>query len=400
MKKVIEFPNNKLGECNSVNQEIIEREAVEWLIKLDGDIPPTQQELRELKEWMALSPEYTAEIENLGIFWSNLELTELNIPLIKPTVMGSLIGWIAEKCRFTEFRFSFSVSALAVLGIAFALQQTWLSGWYSVDRIASSNGFYATAIGKQATIPLADGSVVRLNTNSQIEVEYAQGVRHIRLVQGEAHFDVAEDPNHPFRVYAGQGRIQALGTAFTVYLREQDVDVLVTEGKVELAVQDELIASAQDTENTSALPEQSGASEPEDPEYYLTLPVEQLGVLAEGQGATIVVAKNNQKGQVQQTHEVKLLTSDRLKRNEAWRKGLLLFTGDSLEEVVAEISRYTPVSIEIEDPELKSIRIGGQFRVGDVNGMFNALEANFGLTITSLDNNRVIISATEQMETQ
>ena len=89
-----------------------------------------------------------------------------------------------------------------------------------------------------------------------------------------------------------------------------------------------------------------------------------------------------------------------MKRNEAWRKGLLLFTGDSLEEVVTEISRYTPVSIEIENPELKSIRIGGQFRVGDVNGMFNALEANFGLTITSLDNNRVLISATEQMETQ
>lgn len=400
MKKVIEFPNGKLGECNNVSQDIIEREAVEWLIRLDGDIPPTQQELRELKEWMALSPAHTAEMENLGMFWSNLDLTELNIPLIKPSVMDSMVAWVSEKFRFIDFRFSLPISILAILAVVFTLQQAWLPALFSIDRIASSNGVYATAIGKQATIPLADGSVVRLNTNSQIEVEYASGLRNIRLVQGEAHFDVAEDPNHPFRVYAGQGRIQALGTAFTVYLREQDVDVLVTEGKVEIAVQDGSSAQGQDAVGALSSPEQSPSTKVDEPAYYLTLPVEQLGVLAEGQGASIVVAQNNQKGHVKQSHELKLLTSDRLKRNEAWRKGLLLFTGDSLEEVVTEISRYTPVSIEIENPELKSIRIGGQFRVGDVNGMFNALEANFGLTITSLDNNRVLISATEQMETQ
>lgn len=400
MKKVIKFPNNNLSESNSVSQKIIEREAVEWLIRLDGDVSPTKQELHDLKVWMALSLEHTEEIENLGMFWSDLELTELNIPLIKPALMGSLVGWLSERSRLSYFRFSLPVGALAILGLVFALQQGWLLGWSSVGHIAASNGIYATAIGKQATIALADGSVVRLNTNSQIEVEYSQSIRNIRLMQGEAHFDVAKDSNHPFRVYAGQGRIQALGTAFTVYLREQDVDVLVTEGKVELAVHDESRGPEHDAENASALPDQSVSSALEDPEYYLTLPMEELGVLAEGQGATIVVAQINQKGQVQKSLELKLLTSDRLKRNEAWRKGLLLFTGDSLEEVVTEISRYTPVSIEIEDPELKSIRIGGQFRVGDVNAMFNALETNFGLTITSLGNNRVIISATEQVGSQ
>ncbi len=94
--------------------------------------------------------------------------------------------------------------------------------------------------------------------------------------------------------------------------------------------------------------------------------------------------------------EVRLMDADTLKQKDAWRQGLLLFTGDSLEEVVAEIGRYTPVAIEIIDPALKKIRIGGQFRVGDLSGMFEVLETNFGLSITRLDNNRIQISAAEK----
>ena len=238
---------------------------------------------------------------------------------------------------------------------------------------------------------------MRLNTNSQIKVDYRDGHRNIHLVQGQAHFDVAKNKANPFRVYAGKGRVQAVGTSFTVYLREKDIEVLVAEGKVALAAQKPAHAVNKSPEaNLERRSEQaieSDAPLPNDPEYYLTIPVEQLGLLVEGQGATILVAQDNHSEFPAPTQKVELIDAQSIERREAWRQGLLLFAGDSLEDVVAEISRYTTMSIEIVDPALKEIRIGGQFRVGDIRGMFDVLEANFGLSVTLLENNRVQISA-------
>ena len=77
----------------------------------------------------------------------------------------------------------------------------------------------------------------------------------------------------------------------------------------------------------------------------------------------------------------------------AWRKGLLIFSGETLEKVVEEVRRYTSVDIEIGNPKLRDIEIGGQIRVSDTDAMFKALEANFGLQINRLSYNRVQIVA-------
>ena len=88
-------------------------------------------------------------------------------------------------------------------------------------------------------------------------------------------------------------------------------------------------------------------------------------------------------------------TRGHLKKNHplAWRKGLIIFSGESLEQVIAEISRYTPVQIEIVNPELRLLEIGGQVEVGDTDSMFKALEVNFGLTIKRISYNHVQVIA-------
>jgi len=387
MKKVTELPNRRL----------IEQEAVEWLIKLDADELPTEEELLALKEWMAISPIHTEELEKLGAFWSDLSLTELNIPLVKQS-MASLAD--EQKSSNGRDRRKFNVLgakgwavAACIVAVAIVMiQQTLLP--YLGDDIGNTNGHYVTAIGKQSTIPLADGSEVRLNTNSQIKVEYTESYRNIHLIQGEAHFEVAEDETKPFRVYAGGGRVEAVGTAFTVYLRQKDVDVLVTEGKVALAAQVPVSEGIKNTEITADL-EVVEAADGGGSAYYLTLPAESVGLLKKGQGATILYAQDHNSDDKNTIPVVKPMNSIDVKRREAWRKGLLIFTGDSLEEVVQEVSRYTAMSIEIVDPELKRIRIGGQFRVGDLNSMFDVLEENFDLKIIRSDDNRVLIAASQ-----
>ena len=385
MKNIIEFPDR--GK--------IKEEAIEWLIRLDGEPEPSKSEMKALKEWIARSPVHLEELEKINALWGNLSvLTELNIPLVKPAV----IAMGKNQQRKAEAYAVRPVWAVAASIFAVVI----LFGWLGIggQQFDDTNGHYATAIGKQVTIPLADGSSVHLNTNSQIKVDYTEGYRSIHLLQGEAHFDVAENKAQPFRVYAGKGRVEAVGTSFTVYLRQEDVEVLVTEGKVALAAQ---VAVSRDKDATAVVadPGSKERSEiktvsPSDPEYYLAIPVEPLGLLAEGQGATIVVAQSNETDRQGGAKKLKPMDSELIERRDAWRKGLLLFAGDSLEDVVAEISRYTTISIEIVDPELKKIRIGGQFRVGDVDAMFDVFEENFGLNVTMLDSNHVQISVAEK----
>jgi transmembrane sensor len=377
MKNVIDFPSN-----NSFDQKVIEQEAVAWLVKLDSDNELTFEEIQALKEWMNRSPEHTKEIKSLNEFNNELLiLTELNIPLVKPEPKQSFV----KRTVFSSMSWAMAVS---MVGLVFLFQQIILPVWLNNNQFDDTNGFYASAIGKHTSIPLQDGSVVVLNTNSRIKVEYTESNRNIHLIQGEAHFEVAKNKDRPFRVYAGKGRVEAIGTAFTVYLRKQDVEVLVTEGKVELA---ELNVSPQIQPTLSNVDAEINGSKI--PAFYVAIPVEELGRLEAGEGATIYVSQSNEAKSESPNVKMTVMDDKQRKRRETWRQGFVLFTGDTLEDVITEISRYSPLDIEIVDPALKKIRIGGQFKIGDLEGLFDTLEFSFGLHITMLDNKRIEISA-------
>src|SRR6185369_14152926 len=95
---------------------------------------------------------------------------------------------------------------------------------------------YATAVGEQRNVPLADGSILAINTASQVQVvSLGRDSRELRLVRGEAHFMVAHDPTRPFRVSAAGHVVQAIGTAFDVQLLDGGgLEVIVSEGHVKL----------------------------------------------------------------------------------------------------------------------------------------------------------------------
>ena len=273
--------------------------------------------------------------------------------------------------------------------------------------ITQSNGLYVTAVGQQKSIEMSDGSTLQLNTNSQVEVSYNNSYRNIRLIQGQVHFDVAKNPELPFRVYAGSGRVQAVGTAFTVYLKDKDVDVLVTEGRVALAA----LAPTQtptlipiSTSFEEAAADKNTAADKNlysrvDP--YVNSAAKNLGELDAGEAVTMTLSQSQLSPQTNENTgsvlaPIKIISKEDLKRRQSWRNGLLVFSGEPLEYVVNEISRYTTVSIEITDPQVRLMEIGGRFRVGDVDGMFNALEANFGLHVNRLAYNRVQLSPAKE----
>lgn len=92
-----------------------------------------------------------------------------------------------------------------------------------------------TGVGEKRLVTLDDGSHVLLDSRSAIALRYSAGERRLRLLSGEAWFDVAPDASRPFVVEAGDGRVTALGTAFDVALEKSGARVTVTEHRVGVA---------------------------------------------------------------------------------------------------------------------------------------------------------------------
>lgn len=346
MKNVVPFPENKT----------IESEAAAWLIRLDNEEALSVGERDQLTEWLRRSPAHLEQMRELAALWDKMNvLTELGVPLaeVAPAPLPS------PHPSHRAWKFSAIAAALiAVIAIGFA----------SRDRFGpaiDAPELYATAVGERRSVTLPDASVVMLNTNTQIRVDYQEGFRDIRLLQGEAYFTVAKNPNRPFRVFAGGGRIDAVGTAFSVYLKQEgSVDVTVTEGRVAVAA----LAKANDPTEVK------------------------LGSLAAGQVATIPSEQDAESPGVDILDNLRNVEEQVLSRRISWTEGVLTFSGEPLEAVVKEINRYSTVRIEFSDPAVGAIRVGGQFPVGETSEMFKALETTFGLRVTYLSDSRVLVS--------
>lgn len=348
----------------------IEEEAGKWLIRLDGDKPLSADEQLQLKEWLSRSAKHKSELISLAEFWGKMNvLTELAVPLSKPEVA------VSPSVRYRRFTVAMATVVLCLV--------TLVSFYKGSEPLDSHNTLYATAVGQQQTISLSDGSVVQLNTNSQIEVNYNEQFRDVYLLQGEGHFKVAKNTALPFRVYAGDGMIQAIGTAFSVHLDAKDVNVMVTEGRVALASIDE-----KDNHNGANLPLNRTSR------FSEGIKINTLGTLDAGQSAKM--QRVSQSSVTDSLEAIQIVEQPELERRLSWRDGLLVYAGESLQEVVADVSRYTTVSIEIMDEEVESIKIGGRFRVGETDVLFDVLEENFGLRIKHVDRNHVQLFAARE----
>lgn len=368
MTSVVEFPDRR----------VVAREAAQWLIRLDADTPPTREEFQALGEWLHRSAAHREELENLAALWGRMNvLTELAVPL------GNSSRPAARSYGENVTRWGWAGLLATPIAATLALGWLLLARQPAVDPLLATNGLHATAVGQQSTTTLEDGSQVILNTNSQIKVDYGEKYRRVHLLQGEALFTVAKDAGRPFRVYAGQGRIEALGTAFSVYLDGTNISVTVAEGRVSLAAANPLRS------NTAQPPVGGTAPGLED------ALMESLGTLEAGHVATIR-SSVEEAGGANALQAVQPVAPEQLAQRLAWREGVLTFSGETLEEVVKEFGRYTTASIEIPDETVRNMRIGGRFPVGETEAMLAALQTNFNLRVTRLGHNRIVISAADK----
>lgn len=336
--------------------ETLEAQAASWIARLDRETA-TQEDVEGFNAWKALSPQHQIAADRLGGLWLEFDALAkvspkalgLDFKLERPTGPLRRQGW------------AFGLAAASILVACVATV-------YGLQ-ILPRTEVYDTAVGGQRTVNLDDGSSIQLNTNSKVEVRYSAKARDLRLVRGEAYFDVAPNKQRPFSVYAHQDVVRAVGTAFVVRLTGDRVEVTVTKGKVEVAAVAKPVASAP-LARVSAMPRQI------------------LTTVSAAKGATELAV-------VERATLVEHLdlAPPEATRKLAWRQGMLVFNGESLPSVVQDVSRYTDVKIEITDPALKDLKVGGYFKVGEVDSMLEALETSFGVHVERVDSKHVRLSA-------
>jgi len=353
------------------DQATIEEEARQWVIRLDSDIHPSQDDISALRQWSQRSPRHKAELMRISEVWDDGNLLAESPAADAKQAEGFFSG-LSRRIKLPETPrwLMFPAAALVLMGF-FVLLSPYLMNSGQPDHLV-----YTTSIGEQLTKTLADGSTIQLNTNTELQVELDNKLRKIVLVRGEAHFDVTQDSARPFEVHAGRGIVRAIGTAFSVSLEQRDVEVTVAEGVVALATIVETTTLEESASGTPKSPLKTTTAQRKPPKNQ---ELKQLGLLEAGQTATFSgVVKEKQH-----------LADSELQRALAWRSGILAFSNTPLTEVIAEVSRYSRLTIEIADPELEAYQIGGRFKVGEIEALFDALEVSFGVEVNRLNEHHI-----------
>lgn len=205
---------------------------------------------------------------------------------------------------------------------------------------------YATPVGGIETVALHDGSQVTLNTNSAIRSEFGPSERRIGLDSGEIFLDVAKDANRPFVVQAGNTRVTAVGTQFSVRRQDDVIQVVVIEGTVRM-----------ESKPRTPLPTLGSTFDPV---------LVRAGKVASLENGRPVI-------RAQDDREAERLLS--------WRNGYVRFENATLAAAVAEFNRYTTRTIVIEDPSIEAIRLSGNFRINNVDAFLALLQDGFNVSI-------------------
>ena len=210
---------------------------------------------------------------------------------------------------------------------------------------------YYSAVGGYQQVTLQDGSLIELNTDTEIAVLLGERSRHVELIKGEAFFTVASDKTKPFIVTVGDARVQALGTAFNIYRQsDKQSTVSVIEGVVRVS--------------------EASGSPTSAPESKMLL-------------ASDVVIINELFG-------VSDLQAANIEQLTAWRSGQIVFDRASVSEAVAILNRYLVRKILVTESAVSKHRISGIFSSHEQGETLAAVAQAFDLPLVLEEDNWVL----------
>jgi transmembrane sensor len=311
------------------------RDASEWVQRLSESNEEDAQALTDQwMQWCKSDALNLSAYEQMQRVWDAFsDVRDTTRPALKPlNRLKQRIGVIA-----------LAASVVVAVGVT-----AWLvSGHSDAQELA-------TPVGEQRSIILSDGTHLDLAPDSLVSTRFTLAKRDIQLKRGQAFFAVTHSAIRPFIVHVGALTVTAIGTAFDVRIGPSNTVVTVSEGRVRVSpgVDD----SAQG----------SGAQEE---------------TIRASIGERVTFSKS--------AHRLSVSTIDP-KLAESWRDGKLQFVGESLEEVVAAVNRYSAARIVVA-PALLQTRFTGTVLPNDVHEWLKALEQIYAVTVVDQGVDGVLI---------
>lgn len=309
-------------------QSRVRRQASSWYTAIDRGL--TDAERCRFEAWIA-EPANAREFRayrtlvDVAMEFKGLRRAEVvdSLPEAKPARSWALrlSDWLASPQAWKS-------------GVATAAALTVVASWWMLRSAGYVPQTYQTATGQMRNVVLPDGSIVGLNTQTVLEWVGSPQDRRVRLIRGEAYFQVVHDPSRPFRIILSHSQVQVLGTRFDVYqMADGDVRVSVISGMVAVEALDDSLGAPSWSRRLTA---------GQQIEYS------PVGLVA----------------------DVHAVIAPKVIR---WRQGMLETQGEPLKDFVSDISRYTDERIVIADPRAAIQRVGGAFSIREVDDTLDRL---------------------------
>jgi transmembrane sensor len=321
-----------------------EKAAADWALRRDRGL--TAQEQDEYTEWLAEDANHREAMALYEWGWDEFDrlagLQTSHHARIDPDLLAPGKTFSAEPRTKRNLVAWFASIPLAAV-LAFGVYLSW------PDADKSSGLSVQPAIELLARIEkvnLDDGSVVEINRGAAVKTAFTPNERRVYLTKGEANFEVAKDPRRPFIVNVAGVDVRAVGTVFSVKLTDDEVDVIVTEGKVSV---------------------KHKASE------TLDNPAGSDTFLEIGQRAKVHL-----KAEVPMV-EVSQISPMEVEQASLWQPRLLDFDSAPLGVIVEQFNRSNPIQVVLADPSLEMVKLSSSFWSDNVEGFVRLMESSFGM---------------------
>ena len=311
----------------------MEDQAAVWLVRLRSDTA-TEQDQQQFALWLAANPQHAVAMDNMLELWDDLAVTRY-MPA-EPEHANTATrqkAWAA-------------VAVAACFVFALMLAPQWLTP-------TAEPSYYSTQLGERSTVELEDGSLITLNTDSRLQVEFSRSERKVTLSRGEVYFEVDHNASRPFVVDIGSAEVRVLGTKFNILRSDQSSQITVTSGVVRVTELGNPGSRAPAVEllyaNQSVAADRNGLQRPSQVDAVTAL---------------------------------------------AWRNGNIIAEAMPLGKLVAELARYHERRIIVTDSALAQTTVSGIFPIDQPEVILKALEHSIGVQGVELEDSSILLIKT------
>ena len=301
--------------------------AADWWTRL-RDPNAAEACVEQWLDWTARDEAHLAAFEHVNAFGERLGRMDAD-------ARGQLLREFAPAVTVAPRRRTWLAVAAAV-ALVLAVGGGWLLRGHAANG-GVLQASYASSIGQNRDITLADGSKVTLGGASRIDVRFADGQRQVTLEAGEAYFQVVHDARHPFEVAASGITVRDIGTAFDVRRSDSEVAVAVTRGQVR--------------------------------------------VTAAGDAAHALDAGAEQRVVWNAATHALSLGVTTPEQATGWRSNRLEFVDEPLLVVIASVNRYSRKPVRIAGSGVAGLSFTGTVHADDIDGWLRALPQVFPLQV-------------------